>query len=59
MISLTDIRGNPLGVIRLSRTNRRTIVIEQNGHTVGIPTDSLTHVADMLVDLAEALEGTT
>lgn len=55
-MKLRDIRGNSLGVIRTSRTARRNIAIHQNGHTIGVPIDSITAFADQLVDLAEKLD---
>lgn len=54
-MKLTDIRGLPIAELRVSRTNNRRIALDQHDSTIGIPVDSLTHIADQLVDLAESL----
>lgn len=55
-MKLTDKRGLTIGNIRFSRSGRRMIAIDQHGHTIGIPVDSLTVLADQLVDLVEQLD---
>ena len=54
-MNVKDKRGLLIADVRLSRTNRRTVVLERHGHAIGIPVDSLTLVADALCDLAESL----